>query len=100
MLLIYAVIIGVTVGLATGGKLAGLGQVRFRLWPVALAGLAFQALLFSSPLALSVGRLGPSLYVLSTAMVLIALVVNYRQPGIQLVLLGALLNFVVIVANG
>ncbi len=100
MLLIYAVIIGVVAGLATGGKLQGLGQVRFRLWPVALAGLAFQVLLFSTPLADSVGRLGPSLYVLSTTLVLMALVVNVRQPGIPLVIVGALLNFVVIIANG
>jgi hypothetical protein len=100
MLLIYAVIVGILIGLATGGKLHGLGEVRFRLWPVALLGLAFQALLFSTPLAGSVGRLGPSLYVLSTVLVLMALVVNLRQPGIALVIVGAFLNFAVIVANG
>jgi hypothetical protein len=100
MLLIYAVIIGIALGLITGGKLDRLGGVRFRLWPVALAGLAFQAVLFSSPVAESVGRLGPSLYVLSTVLVLMALVVNMRQPGIPLVITGAVLNFVVIIANG
>jgi hypothetical protein len=100
MLLIYAVILGVVAGLASGGKLAALAQVRFRLWPVALAGLAFQALLFAPPVAQSVGRLGPSLYVLSTVLVLMALVVNLRQPGIWLVIVGAMLNFFVIIANG
>ncbi len=100
MHLLYAVFFGVLIGLATGGRLAALAQARFRLWPVALAGLAFQALLFSPPVAQSVGRLGPSLYVLSTTLVLMALVVNLRRPGIALVITGAMLNFVAIVANG
>jgi hypothetical protein len=100
MLLIYAVILGVAAGLATGGRLSALAEARIRLWPVALAGLAFQALLFSPPLAERVGALGPALYVASTALVLIALVFNLRQPGISLIVLGAVLNLTVIVANG
>jgi len=63
MLLIYAVVLGIVVGLATRGRIGALASVHIRLWPVALAGLVFQALIFSSPLAASVGRLGPSLYV-------------------------------------
>jgi hypothetical protein len=47
-----------------------------------------------------VGKLGPSLYVVSTVLVLMALVLNLRQPGFWLITLGALANFVVIVANG
>ena len=45
-------------------------------------------------------QLGPSLYVVSTTLVLMALVVNLRQPGFWLITLGALANFAVIVANG
>jgi hypothetical protein len=100
MLLLYAVILGVIGGLATRGSFAAIGTVKVRLWPVALLGLAFQALLFSSPLAVVVGKLGPSLYVLSTTLVLMALVVNLRQPGFWLITLGALANFTVIIANG
>jgi hypothetical protein len=100
MLLIYAVIIGVVAGLASGGKLSALAEVRFRLWPVALAGLFFQVVLFAPPIADRVGVFGPSLYVLSTVLVLMALVVNLRQPGIALVIVGAMLNFVAIIANG
>ncbi len=37
---------------------------------------------------------------LSTTLVLMALVVNIRQPGFWLITLGALANFTVIVANG
>jgi hypothetical protein len=99
MLLLYAVVLGVTAGLATRGRLSALGEINFRFWPVALIGLAFQALLFSSPLAEVVGSVGPSLYVASTTLVLMALVVNLRQPGVALLIVGAMLNFVAIIAN-
>ena len=100
MLLVYAVVIGLIAGMVSGGRLAPLGSVHIRLWPVALLGLAFQAFLFSSPLASVVGPLGPPLYVGSTALVLLALLVNVRQPGFLLIAAGALLNFTVVVANG
>lgn len=100
MLLLYAVAAGLLIGLATRGNFAALGMVRIRLWPIALLGLAFQALLFSSPLAASVGQLGPPLYVASTTAVFVALVVNLRQPGFWLITVGALLNLAVVVANG
>lgn len=100
MLLLYAVLIGIGVGLATGGRLNALGSVHIRLWPLALSGLAFQALLFSSPLAATVGDLGPPMYVISTAVVLVALFANLGQPGFSLIGLGALLNFTAMLANG
>ncbi len=100
MLLLYAVVFGLIAGLVTRGNIHGLGTVKVRFWPIALAGLAFQALLFSSPLSQMVGSLGPSLYVVSTTVVLMALIVNLRQPGFWLIIVGALANFTVIVANG
>jgi hypothetical protein len=100
MLLLYAVLIGLLVGSITHGSLKGLADARVRLWPVALLGLVFQVALFSTPMADMVGAWGPVLYVLSTVVVLMALVVNVRQPGFWLITLGALLNFVVIIANG
>jgi hypothetical protein len=100
MLLLYAVIAGLLLGLARGGSMSALGRVQIRWWPVALAGLLFQLLLFSPPVAEVVGDTGPALYVASTALVLVALVPNLRQPGFALIALGALLNFLVIVANG
>jgi hypothetical protein len=100
MLLLYAVAFGLLIGVVTRGDIHAIGTVKVRFWPVALLGLAFQALLFSSPLAAVVGSAGPSLYVVSTTVVLMALVVNLRQPGFWLVIVGALANFTVIVANG
>jgi len=100
MLLLYAVILGLVAGVLSGGKLAALGMTHIGLWPVALIGLFAQLLLFSSPLAAVVGPWGPSLYVVSTVAVLMALVVNLRQPGFWLIIIGALANFAVIIANG
>lgn len=100
MLLLYAVLIGLVAGVLTRGSIGSLGSVKIKLWPVALVGFAFQLLLFSSPLAAVVGKLGPSLYVVSTTLVLMTLVVNIRQPGFWLIALGAFTNFIVIVANG
>jgi hypothetical protein len=84
----------------TRGRLSALGSVKIRFWPVALAGLAFQMLLFSSPLGAAVGDLGLPLYVGSTGVVLLALVFNLRQPGFWLIFIGAVANFIAIVANG
>jgi hypothetical protein len=100
MLLLYAILLGILIGLAAGGKIARLGDVRIRWWPLALAGLLFQLLLFSPPIASVVGELGPALYVGSTLVVLAALLVNLAQPGFRLVLAGALLNLLVISVNG
>lgn len=100
MLLLYAVIFGLLAGVLTRGRIGALGSVKVKLWPVALIGLTFQLLLFSWPLAAIVGKLGPALYVVSTTLVLMTLVVNIRQPGFWLIALGAIANFTVIVANG
>jgi hypothetical protein len=100
MLLLYFLLAGVGIGSARGGHLSHLATVRFRWWPVALAGLAFQVLLFSEPLASQVGGAGPALYVLSTLAVLAALMRNLTLPGFALIAVGATLNLVAIVANG
>ena len=55
MLLLYFVAAGLLIGLATGGRVGGLENVRFRWWGLALGGLAFQVLLFS-PVLGSHGR--------------------------------------------
>src|SRR5688572_22738549 len=100
MLLLYAVVFGLLAGVVTRGRLSALGSVKIRFWPVALAGLAFQMLLFSSPLGGAVGVLGLPLYVGSTGIVLLALLFNLRQPGFWLIFIGAVANLIAIVANG
>ena len=100
MLLLYAIPIGILLGFVAGGRLAPLGAIHIRLWPLALGGLLFQVFLFSPPLAAVVGAWGPPLYVGSTLVVLTALVFNLGQPGFRLILVGAACNLAAIVANG
>lgn len=103
MLLLYAIPAGLLLGLVAGGRLDRLASTRIRLAPVALAGLVFQLVLFSPPIASALataGQLGPGLYVGSTAVVFVALAANRGRPGFQLILVGAALNLLAIVANG
>ena len=100
MLLLYFVAAGLLAGLALGGRLDALAAVRFAWAPVAVAGLLFQAALFSDPFAARVGHAGPALYVLSTLAVLVAVLRNRSLPGFRVIAFGAALNFVAIVTNG
>lgn len=100
MLLLYFLAAGLLLGRATGGRFTALGDVQIRWWGLALGGLLFQVLLFSEPVAMRVGGWGPPLYVASTAVVLLALLRNLALPGFAVLALGAVLNLLVIVANG
>jgi len=98
--MLYAVAIGLGLGLLLRGRIARLGQVRLRWAPFAFAGLAVQLILFSGPVAGAIGAAGPPIYVASTAAVLGAVAVNWRIPGLPIVAAGAASNLLAIVANG
>jgi hypothetical protein len=98
--ILYAIVIGLGVGLLAGGRPAGIGQVRFRWGWLIFLGFGVQVLLFSAPVTERIGTLGPPIYVASTAVVLVALIRNVAQPGLPIVALGALCNFAAIFANG
>jgi Family of unknown function (DUF5317) len=98
--ILYGIAAGLVAGFLTGGRIDRLADVRFRLWPLAIAALAVQVALFSplaDPLPVLAGRV---LYVASTAAVALVLVANARLPGVAIVLAGAALNLAAIVANG
>jgi Family of unknown function (DUF5317) len=100
MFILYAVPIGLLVGLLLGGRLAGLGEIRFRWAGLAIAGFAAQVVLFSDPVTARVGDLGPPLYVASTALVFVAVLRNLAIRGMPLIAAGAGANLAAIVANG
>jgi hypothetical protein len=100
VLLLYSIVAGLLVGRLLGGRVGNLEHVRFAWWPLALAGLAVQLVLFAEPVAQRVGAEGPVIYVASTLVVLVALLRNLSLPGLAIVALGALLNLVPVVANG
>ena len=98
--MLYSVVLGLAVGFASGGRIARLGEVRLQWAWLALAGLAGQVLLFSSPLTAVVGDAGPPLYVASAAVVLAVVVRNFGVGGLPVIALGAASNLAAIVANG
>jgi hypothetical protein len=92
---------GVAVGLARGGKLAGLGQPGVRALRLGLAGLVVQALVVVLPLR-AVGLplvLGAVLLLAALATLLGVARANGRLPGVPLLALGLLLNLIVVLAN-
>ena len=100
MFILYAVPIGLVVGVLVGGRIGGLAEIRFRWAWLAIAGFAAQVILFSDPVAARVGDLGPPLYVASTALVFVAVLRNLAIRGMPLVAAGAGANLAAIIANG
>jgi hypothetical protein len=99
MFILYAVVIGLVIGLVRGGRIASIGDIRFRWAPLVLVGFGAQVLLFTDAVAARVGELGPALYVGSTLLVVIVVVRNLAIPGLPLVAVGAACNLSAIVAN-
>jgi hypothetical protein len=87
----------VTVVLA-GGKLRRLGELQFRGVPVLLAALLVQIVIIS---IVPEGNQGvkEAVHIGSYLLVFGFLAANVRVPGVWLIAVGALLNFVVIAAN-
>lgn len=100
MFILYAIAIGLVVGLLSGGRIASIGDIRLRWAPLILIGFGAQVLLFSDAVAARVGDLGPVLYVASTLAVVVVVLRNVAIPGLPLVVVGATCNLCAIVANG
>ena len=98
--ILYAIPIGLIVGLLLGGRIERLGNVRFRLTALAVVALVIQVVLFS-PLGAGLDDgLSRAIYVASTLLVGVVVVANLRLTGVPLIVLGALSNLAAILANG
>ena len=100
MFILYAVIAGLLIGLASGGSPARLGGLRIAWAPVIALGMGLQVLLFSTAVGDALGPLAPVVYVATEALVLAAVWRNRAIPGMTLVLLGGAANLAAISANG
>lgn len=99
MFILYAVLIGLAVGLALGGRLLAIGDLRVRWWPLIFAGFLTQVVLFSEQVSSVIGDAGPPLYIVSTLMVGVAILRNLAIPGMPLIVVGAVCNMTAILAN-
>jgi len=97
---LYAIPIGIAIGLLAGGRLGQLGELRLRWVPLILLGLAVQVAIFTDAVGRAVGDAGPAIYAASTALVFVAVLRNIQVPGVALIALGAGCNLAAIVANG
>jgi len=89
-----AVVVGLTLGLLTGGRLEHLGNRRFRAPALLVAGLVVQ---FAS------GRFGDAtvaLVILSYLFLMAFCAANLRIVGMGVVLVGLAMNFTTIAVNG
>jgi hypothetical protein len=99
--MLWAIPIGIVIGLVAHGRLDGLIHLEFRWAALAVGGLLVQVVLFT-PLGseLAGDALVPPIYIVSTLAVFVAVVRNLRIPGMAIVAVGALCNLVAISANG
>jgi hypothetical protein len=101
-LLLDAAVLAIIVGLVAGGRFGRLNDLDLRAPGMFIAAAAVQAGLMVAGArgAQWAGRVGPAVYVGTLAMVLVGLWWNRRLPGVWVVGVGVLLNFLVIAANG
>ena len=100
MFILYAVLAGLVIGVATGGSLTRLGDLRFAWAPLIAIGMGVQVVLFSTPVGDGLGPAAPIAYIGSNVAVLVAVWRNLAIPGLPLVLVGGALNLLAICANG
>ena len=100
MFMLYAILVGLALGLLARGRPERLAQLRVRWAPAAIVGLAVQVVLFAAPVADRIGSAGVPIYVGSTAVVLAVVVRNLAIPGLPVVALGAASNLTAILLNG
>jgi hypothetical protein len=98
--ILYALVGGLIVGTAVGGRPAALASIQFRWAPLIVIGFLAQVVLFTDAVASRIGDAGPPIYVLTTLAVGAAVLRNIGLPGVPLIVLGALSNLVAILANG
>lgn len=102
MVLLPAVGIGLLIGFLTGGSLAGFSLARFRLLPLLLLAVFIQVLIFTPILGQTdfVARTGNYIYMGTILLTVVVFYKNIHIPGLVVILIGAVLNGVVIFANG
>jgi len=98
MSLLSAILIGVALGAALGGRPRRLGQLPLRWNALVFGSLAIQLFLFTG-LSIPV-QVVTVLYLLSGGLVIGWLARNLSIAGIACVMLGGLSNFLAIAANG
>lgn len=101
-MLALGVVFGLGLAALRGADWGRLADVRWRLWPLVLLGLALQLALYGRVEGRTLPDLpyAAALYLLSHLLVLASFAANWPVRGVPLLVAGALLNLAVIAANG
>lgn len=100
MFIVYAVPVGLVVGLLLGGHVENLARLRIRWAWLAVAGFVVQLAIYSMAVGDALGEAVPVVYVLSNVAVLAAVLRNLALRGMAVIAAGAVCNLAAIVANG
>jgi hypothetical protein len=100
LLVVAVVVVGIAVGLALGGSLRNLADVRLRWWPLAIASLVLQLIPVPSSPGQADHWAAVALLVASYVGLLAFVAANLRLPGFPLIAIGFALNLLVIGLNG
>jgi Family of unknown function (DUF5317) len=99
VLMVAVLAVGLVVALAAGGSARRLGEIRLRHSWLIFSGLGLQIAVTTLFVGLSPG-VSRAIHVASYGLVIGFLAANRHLTGMTVVLVGALLNFSAIVANG
>src|SRR5262245_25214777 len=101
MLMPLLIALAIVVGLLRGGSLRNFAALPLRWVPLIIASFILQLFLFTPFLHRPLIDVAVEpLYLLSMAMATVWVALNWRIPGMPLVAVGLLMNFVAIAANG
>lgn len=99
--LAIVVVVAIGVAIIRGGRLANLGEIELRLWPLLIIGFAVQTASGFIPSGRSWSApVGVALLLISYLFILAVVIANRARPGMWLAGFGILMNFSVIAANG
>lgn len=96
---IEVIIIAILVGLIMGGKIANLGRINFKYFYLIIAAYVIQAGVDYWANGHLFGG-SPYLHLVSYLILFFVLWQNRQLPGMYLIIIGTLLNFIVIALNG
>lgn len=92
-----ALVLGIVLGLVTGGSLRRIGEIQFRWWVLAIAGLALQFV--PVPTTRAGHLIGLGLLFASYGLLLLFVVLNVGYRGFIVMGIGFAMNLLVIAVN-
>jgi hypothetical protein len=102
MILVIALIAGLLIGLASGGNFAAFKTLRLRWLPLLFVAILTQLAIFSDVAGRAnwVHDYGPYIHIATLLATLFFMSRNLHIPGMKIIMVGAALNALVIIANG